>query len=619
MSAKETISIAIQMMAGIQAAHSHHIIHRDIKPQNIIISKDGKVKVTDFGIARATTSTNTISTNVMGSVHYTSPEQARGGIVDEKSDIYSAGITMYEMITGHVPFDGDSTVSVAVKHLKEEMVPPSKEVPGIPYSLECIILKCTQKATSNRYQNCQEVIEDLKHSLVDPNGSFVRVGNSLQDTATVVMSEEELEEVKRRNMQPEPPVKRQGNARRASRNYEEEDYGDDYDRDDYDRDDYDRDDYDDDDYDDDYDTRRERARDRVRRPAERRSGNGKQGKKSGSLDPDTRKIMKILLVVVAAIIVFLFIFLAVKFAGVFKGGSNPSSQTQTEVKVAVPNLINMTEEDAKDALNDKGLGYVVSERRASDKYAKGRIIEQSVDANKKVEKNTEIQVVVSTGEEVKNTYVPNVVDKTEADAEKMLSEKNLIADAEAKYDDNVEEGKVIATEPSAGAEVEEGTHVKVYISLGAEKVDVPNVEGKSQSDAEAALTAAGLKWNVTEDYHDSIAAGNVISQTPKNGEKVKKDTVIELVVSKGAKVEYVTVPPLQNLTESQAKQKLEAAGLKLGEVNSEPSEEVSAGLVIRQQYASGSQLAKGDAVSIIISSGPSSPPEDKPSDEPSAE
>ena len=119
LSAKETISISIQMVTGIQAAHNQHIIHRDIKPQNIIISKDGKVKVTDFGIARATTSTNTISTNVMGSVHYTSPEQARGGIVDEKSDIYSAGITMYEMITGHVPFDGDSTVAVAIKHLRE--------------------------------------------------------------------------------------------------------------------------------------------------------------------------------------------------------------------------------------------------------------------------------------------------------------------------------------------------------------------------------------------------------------------------------------------------------------------------------------------------------------------
>ena len=150
LSAKETISISIQMVTGIQAAHNQHIIHRDIKPQNIIISKDGKVKVTDFGIARATTSSNTISTSVMGSVHYTSPEQARGGVVDEKSDIYSAGISMYEMVTGHVPFDGESTVTVAIKHLQEEIISPIVEVPDTPKSLEKIILKCTQKSPMYR-------------------------------------------------------------------------------------------------------------------------------------------------------------------------------------------------------------------------------------------------------------------------------------------------------------------------------------------------------------------------------------------------------------------------------------------------------------------------------------
>ena len=143
LSHKETISIAIQMCTGIGVAHAANIIHRDIKPQNIIISKDGKVKVTDFGIAKATTS-NTISSNAMGSVHYTSPEQARGGFSDQKSDIYSIGITLYEMVTGQVPFDGDSTVSVAIKHLQEEITPPSEIVPDIPYSLEQIILKCTQ-------------------------------------------------------------------------------------------------------------------------------------------------------------------------------------------------------------------------------------------------------------------------------------------------------------------------------------------------------------------------------------------------------------------------------------------------------------------------------------------
>ena len=133
LSVKEATSIAIQVSMGLEAAHSHGIVHRDVKPQNIIISMDGKVKVTDFGIARAASS-NTISSNVMGSVHYSSPEQVRGGYSDEKSDIYSLGITMYEMVTGKVPFDGDTTVAIAIKHLQEEIVPPSIYTPELPHS-----------------------------------------------------------------------------------------------------------------------------------------------------------------------------------------------------------------------------------------------------------------------------------------------------------------------------------------------------------------------------------------------------------------------------------------------------------------------------------------------------
>ena len=170
LSHKEVISIAIQMCTGLGVAHAADIIHRDIKPQNIIISKDGKVKVTDFGIAKATTS-NTVSSNAMGSVHYTSPEQARGGFSDQRSDIYSVGITLFEMVTGQVPFDGDSTVSVAIKHLQEEIMSPSELVPDIPYSLEQIILKCTQKNSERRYRNTDELIQDMKRSLVDPDGA----------------------------------------------------------------------------------------------------------------------------------------------------------------------------------------------------------------------------------------------------------------------------------------------------------------------------------------------------------------------------------------------------------------------------------------------------------------
>ena len=191
---REATSIAIQVSMGLDAAHKHQIVHRDVKPQNIIISTDGKVKVTDFGIARAATS-NTISSSVMGSVHYSSPEQARGGYSDYKSDIYSLGITMYEMVTGHVPFDGDSTVAIAIKHLQEEIQSPRRYIPDLPYSLEQIILKCTQKSPDRRYNNMEELIRDLKESLVNPEGRFVQIAPIRNTDRTVVISKEDLEKI----------------------------------------------------------------------------------------------------------------------------------------------------------------------------------------------------------------------------------------------------------------------------------------------------------------------------------------------------------------------------------------------------------------------------------------
>ena len=191
---REATSIAIQVSQGLEAAHNSGIIHRDVKPQNIIISTDGKVKVTDFGIARAATN-NTISTAVMGSVHYTSPEQARGGYSDAKSDIYSLGITLYEMLTGHVPFDGESTVAIAIKHLQEEMKSPEVYVADLPRSTVQIIYKCTQKSPDRRYANMTELIRDLKESLVNPEGDFVQIATN-PGGRTVVISKEELGAIK---------------------------------------------------------------------------------------------------------------------------------------------------------------------------------------------------------------------------------------------------------------------------------------------------------------------------------------------------------------------------------------------------------------------------------------
>ena len=577
LSAKETISISIQMVTGIQAAHNQHIIHRDIKPQNIIISKDGKVKVTDFGIARATTSTNTISTNVMGSVHYTSPEQARGGIVDEKSDIYSAGITMYEMITGHVPFDGDSTVAVAIKHLREEIKSPSEEVPDIPYSLECIIMKCTQKNTTMRYQNCQELINDLKRSLVDPNGNFVNIPGYVGGDATVVMSEDELRRVQDQSYDQDA--------------YDDDDYGDDYDNDyddnDYD-DDYDQSDYDDDDYDDRaYDSRQRR--------------DGKNGRKNG-VDPNTRKIMKILLVVAIAVFAIGTIFVIGQAAGMFK--SNPKvTDEKGKAQVTVPDILGMTVEEATETLNKKGLGLSIAERAYSDKYEKGEIMEQKTAANKKVDKNTEIQVVVSNGEEILTVAVPDVSGQSESAAQKTLEDANLVVDSESKYDDHIEAGKVISTDPAAGMEVEEGTHVKMYVSMGVEKVEVPQITGITSEEAQAALAAVGLiGGSVTEEYSEEYDAGYVISQGKSAGSKLEKGSAVDYVVSKGSS--KVEVPDLYGMTMAEAQQALSDLGLVSGAVTSGGHSDLPEGQVMSQTIAPGSHVDRGTAIDFQTSDGP---------------
>ena len=276
---KEAVSIAIQVGRGIEAAHNKNIVHRDIKPQNIMISTEGKVKVMDFGIARAATS-NTIHSDVMGSVHYSSPEQARNGFIDGKSDIYSLGIVMYEMVTGRVPFDGDTTVSIAIQHLQEEMVPPSAYAPDLPISLEKIILKCTQKSPSRRYQNIGDLIQDLKKALVHPNEDFVTVVPLMNQDKTRVISEQELNQIKRKQED------------EYADNYDDT-YEDEYDDDGYDDDGYDEYDGDEDgEYEDDYEDEDYE---------DENAGNG--------LNPKMEKAITIMGIVVAIIIVFIIIYL----------------------------------------------------------------------------------------------------------------------------------------------------------------------------------------------------------------------------------------------------------------------------------------------------------------------
>lgn len=495
---KETLSIAIQVGRGIQAAHAKNIIHRDIKPQNIIISTDGKVKVTDFGIARAV-SEHTIHSDVMGSVHYASPEQARNGYVSNRSDIYSLGIVMYEMITGRVPYDGDSTVAVAIKHLQDEMVPPSEFARDIPISLEKIILKCTQKSADRRYDSMESLLVDLRKSLLSPNEDFVTLVPYNQDK-TRVLSDEEVKEIQEKT----------GRA-------DADDDSDEYDDDEYDE--YDDEDYDDEDYDDEDDEESGRF-----------------------LNSKMEKIVNILRIVVAIIIVLIVIYILGSFFGVINfgfGNKNKDEDVQTEQQtedIVMIDLKGMTIEEAEAELEELGLKVEQKAEEASDEYEEGQIIDQDVEEGEKVEEGTTIYVTVSTGPEAKEITVPDVVGDSSDSAMSTLEGKGFVVKREFKYDSSVAEGKVIDQSPSSGSTAKEGDTVTIYVSQGTESAKVPNVEGKSQADAQTALGDAGLNiGNISEEYSDSVDAGNVISQSVSSGKYVDKGTKVDLVISKGPK------------------------------------------------------------------------------------
>ena len=502
LSVKESTSIAIQVSMGLEAAHSHGIVHRDVKPQNIIISMDGKVKVTDFGIARAASS-NTISSNVMGSVHYSSPEQVRGGYSDEKSDIYSLGITLYEMVTGKVPFDGDTTVAIAIKHLQEEMVPPSVYTPELPHSLEQIILKCTQKSVDRRYQNMEDVIADLKHSLIDPQGDFVTLTSVDTDAKTVVISDKELGEIKHMPKQvskPEPEA------------LEEE--------------------FNETDYDDEPEEGRHRKNSRSEK--KRRSGGGHG--------------LTIAVLILGVVILIALILVIGKASGLIGGQTQNTKTEQTETAqsdsddgmVTVPDLRGKTEEEAKIITNDMKLGIQPMGEEASDQ-AKGTISSQDIPEGSKVEPYTTIKYYISKG--AQQVTIPDMDGRTGVDAQQTLEDMGLNVTVQKEYsevDDDgnamVELGYVDSISPEAGTSVSSGDTVTLTVSRGidyGESVQVPDVVGLTKNDAVTKFSKF-LNVEVKEEQSTDVAAGEVISQEPEADSWEDPDTSnVVITVSTG--------------------------------------------------------------------------------------
>ncbi len=564
---RESIEVSMQVSRGLQAAHSEHIIHRDIKPQNIMISKDGKIKVTDFGIARAVSS-QTISSNTMGSVHYISPEQARGGYCDERSDIYSLGITMYEMLTGRVPFEGDSTVAVALQHIQSEMVPPRQYEPLIPVSLEKIILKCTQKKPENRYGSATELLMDLKRVLTSPNEDFVSVntGDAPAVNPARVYSTADQERA------------RQATERINQEKLREEQYlrGVEVDS------------------------------DEPETPGKKGSFSDKEVSDEEETDSKFEKIVIYIGIGIAVAIVTILAIIFFKTCDFFDRPEESSAVSTEKQSVRMIKLLGMTYKEAETALNKLGL-HLKASYEESDDYAEGLIFEQDIAEGDELEANTVVNVKISSGGST--IVIPTGMQgKSLSDVKNLLTQagfKNINSSYTQEYSDFVDKGLVIRVDPAEGSAVPKDTEISIVLSMGKATVmvDVPLLKNMSEEDARILLASKNLVvGSVDSAYSDTVEKGKIIYQNPEADSQVPEKTPVSFVISKGS--DSVEVPDLRGDTQAEAKAKLERLGLKLGEISYEYCDEAYKDKVLSQSADPGDKVKLEARVDIILGLGP---------------
>lgn len=600
----KALDFSIQIASGLEVAHENHIIHRDIKPQNIIVSKNGStIKVTDFGIAKAATP-NTLTSGPMGSVHYISPEQARGGYSDERSDIYSLGITMYEMVTGRVPYEGENNVSVALMHIQNEMIKPTEYYPDIYSSFEKIIFKATNKKPEKRYLTASALIADLKRVQNNPRIDIIVAANSVTNSPTQEWTAEEVKAI--REQSSHKPIDPEFNP--IPREHEEYDenyddgYDENYDGDGYDEnydDNYDEnydENYEDENYDDypeeDYEeppvipkrpTRQRKyqsdqaavasARSRIddiinddpyedafdyeepvrKRPAKsiKRVDDYEDDydyvddryEDDDEIDPTLKKAVVIGGIAAAVIVAIILIIVIGKVMGVSLLPSKSKSTTEVE-----------------DSETEEKLIFVENVCGLEEKAA--------------------INTLIKAGFEEEDITV--------------VYENN----------ENEPEGYVFEQDIEPREEVKPGTKITIKVSSGAELVKVPSVKGYEEDKARKLIEEAGFKVQTAYEFDDDVKKDFAVGTDPESGSEAPKGSTVKLIISNGKEEVEVTIPNLSNLTEADAKNSLTSNNLEVGTVTKEHSDTVPAGKVISQNPAANSKGIEGDKVSFVISEGP---------------
>lgn len=461
LSEKRALNYTIQIAEALKVAHSKHIVHRDIKSQNIMVTRDDRIKVTDFGIARVADNTTVTATNaVMGSVHYFSPEQARGAKVDNRSDIYSLGIVLFEMLTGRLPFDADNPVSVALMQVQSQMPRPSEFIKSLDPSVDALVLKMTEKDPEDRYKDVFELIKDIKDYTLG-NKTF-SVNRSYEDDDRTVVT---------------PPINRRPN-RNHSNNMDAK---------------------------------------RPNRPK-------KVVKKKKSVAPAILGIFS------AIVIIALLIYVVPKAMKGMKSGDEVE-------KVVVENYIGKTRDEAKELLEAQGLVLDVSTVE-NEKEADGVVLGQNPDKGTEVEKGATVTLEIN--ELPDSVPVPPLKGLSKDEAQKVLEENSLkLGSVEEEFNEDVEEGKVIYSNPDGGYSVKRGTAVKLIISKGIDKTPIvlSDYKGMDQDVVVNQLKSFGLTVVIENGYSNKVSEGQVYDMDPKPKESVEKGSTVTLYISKGSKID----------------------------------------------------------------------------------
>jgi eukaryotic-like serine/threonine-protein kinase len=499
LSPQDATDIVVQILLATRFAHKRGIIHRDIKPHNVILDEEGRAKVTDFGIARAGASDMTLTGSIMGTAQYLSPEQAQGHAVSESSDLYAVGVVLYELLTGQVPFEGESPVTVALKQVSVEPTPPSSLNPAVTPALEAVVMRSLAKDPVARFANADEFIAALQQARegIAPAPAF-NGAPPTQDAAALLVP-------------PMPP---------------------------------------------DDGTQADGARRRKRA---------------------------------------LWIAAGVALLAIAAAAALLLLKPAKSGRVTVPNLAGETQAAAVSSLRHEGLVPVVS-LAANARVPTGQVVGSTPPGGTIVAKGSHVSVVVSSGPGV--IGLPDVNGKSSSEAVKILRNKGFQPTTQSQASESVEKGRVISTDPSAGIEVQVGSPVTVLVSSGPKEVSVPEVTGETQADATATLAAAGLKVSVSKREVAEPNAGTVISQTPGGGTQLKVGGQVTIVVAQALK--KVAAPSVVGQSEAQAIATLTSAGFSSNTVSRTVTDPTKVGDVVQQSPEAGHKLAAGATVTIAV-------------------